>query len=359
MLCYCSIFKSPLPQIEGWFGVWLHSNIAITLILRRRYSSTYIVERFLLLSSLPVYLCNIDFFRVSCTHLVSQNDTFVLFLCNLSFGNRHHAIVSKCNRCDCYLCRVSNSFWLSCGFEIVCTKRTFGESISHWWLSHYFRAGKSIYGYHVEQYLTYLDNCTFDMYDGYLWCVRSWFWMATTRYRSIWRWRAIWQGHFPPLNRRWYYANLRKMVLASHVLWSSSVSVVRIGLLFYYRKLFSTRTFRMADTIVIILSVLWWITAILVSSKSHLENSGYIHGVQYLISNMWDPQTTTISFTWNPQFQQAQFSINFFGWMIAATALNISLDIATLALPVFVIGNLKLNKKKKIMVSGIFTLGIL
>ncbi|KAF7871865.1 hypothetical protein EAF04_003972 [Stromatinia cepivora] len=122
-----------------------------------------------------------------------------------------------------------------------------------------------------------------------------------------------------------------KMVLASHVLWASSVSVVRIGLLFYYRRLFSTRTFMIADTTVIILSVLWWMTAVL---------------------------TTTISFTWDAEFQQAQFSINFFGWMIAATVMNISLDIATLALPVFVIRSLMLSRKKKIMVSGIFTLGI-
>ncbi|ESZ99596.1 GPCR, PTH-type [Sclerotinia borealis F-4128] len=122
-----------------------------------------------------------------------------------------------------------------------------------------------------------------------------------------------------------------KMVLVSHVLWASSISVIRIALLFYYRRLFSTRTFMIADTTVIFLSVLWWLTAIL---------------------------TTTISFTWNPQFQQTQFSINFFAWMIAATVMNISLDIATLTLPVFVIGSLKLSGNKKIMVSGIFTLGI-
>ncbi|KAJ8059176.1 hypothetical protein OCU04_012149 [Sclerotinia nivalis] len=133
----------------------------------------------------------------------------------------------------------------------------------------------------------------------------------------------------PQLIHQCENSNPRKMVLASHVLWASSVSVVRIGLLFYYRRLFSTRTFMIADTAVIILSVLWWMTAVL---------------------------TTTISFTWNAKFQQAQFSINFSGWMIAATVMNISLDIATLALPVFVIGTLMLSRKKKIMVSGIFTL---
>ncbi|PQE22106.1 integral membrane protein [Rutstroemia sp. NJR-2017a BVV2] len=121
-----------------------------------------------------------------------------------------------------------------------------------------------------------------------------------------------------------------KMILASHVLWASSVSMVRIGLLFYYRRLFVTRTFRLADTCMIVISTLWFLVVAL---------------------------TTTLSFSWNTSLGTEQYSINFFGYMIAVTTLNIVLDMATLALPAFVIRSLRLSRRKKAWVLGIFALG--
>ncbi|PQE33356.1 integral membrane protein [Rutstroemia sp. NJR-2017a WRK4] len=121
-----------------------------------------------------------------------------------------------------------------------------------------------------------------------------------------------------------------KMILASHVLWASSVSMVRIGLLFYYRRLFVTKAFRLADTCMIVLSTLWFLVVAL---------------------------TTTLSFSWNTSLGTEQYSINFFGYLIAVTTLNIALDIATLALPAFVIRSLRLSRRKKAWVLGIFALG--
>ncbi|PQE20124.1 integral membrane protein [Rutstroemia sp. NJR-2017a BBW] len=121
-----------------------------------------------------------------------------------------------------------------------------------------------------------------------------------------------------------------KMILASHVLWASSVSMVRIGLLFYYRRLFVTKTFRLADTCMIVLSTLWFLVVALI---------------------------TTLSFSWNISLGTEQYSINFFGYLIAVTTLNIALDIATLALPAFVIRSLRLSRRKKAWVLGIFALG--
>ncbi|KAM3065410.1 hypothetical protein ACMFMG_011468 [Clarireedia jacksonii] len=124
--------------------------------------------------------------------------------------------------------------------------------------------------------------------------------------------------------------NFGKMVLASHVLWASSVSMVRIGLLFYYRRLFVTKRFKFADACMIVVSALWFVIVVL---------------------------TTAIFFTWNSSLEAQHFSINFFAFSIAATALNIVLDIATLTIPAFVISSLHLSRRKKFWVIVVFALG--
>jgi hypothetical protein len=62
------------------------------------------------------------------------------------------------------------------------------------------------------------------------------------------------------------------MIFAGQILWATSITCVRIDLLLCYRRIFITRAFRIADTIVLIVTVLWWISAFLVSSTEALRH---------------------------------------------------------------------------------------
>jgi len=62
------------------------------------------------------------------------------------------------------------------------------------------------------------------------------------------------------------------------------------------------------------------------------------------------------SYSWKVTEQK---KINYPSWLIASGALDMVLDLATLALPLFVIRTLQMSRRKKFVVSGIFALGTL
>ncbi|KAH6675790.1 hypothetical protein B0J14DRAFT_372320 [Halenospora varia] len=119
-----------------------------------------------------------------------------------------------------------------------------------------------------------------------------------------------------------------KVVFAGQILWATSVTFVRLGLLLFYRRIFVTRPFKTADTILMIITGCWWIAAFV---------------------------TTICSFSWD---RTVQNTINYPVWLIASGVTNMLLDIATLSLPLFVIRTLQMSPRAKVMVSGIFSLGI-
>jgi len=49
------------------------------------------------------------------------------------------------------------------------------------------------------------------------------------------------------------------------MLWAVSITFVRLGLLFFYKKVFPTPKFKLADNILIIFTICWSLTAIIVS----------------------------------------------------------------------------------------------
>jgi hypothetical protein len=64
----------------------------------------------------------------------------------------------------------------------------------------------------------------------------------------------------------------------------------------------------------------------------------------------------TLSFSWDRTIQN---DINYPVWLISSGTTNMVLDLVTLALPLSAISTLKMSRRSKFMVSGIFGLGIL
>lgn len=118
-----------------------------------------------------------------------------------------------------------------------------------------------------------------------------------------------------------------KVLFAGQILWAASISLIRIGLLLFYRRIFSTRTFRLFTNIMIGITTCWFIT------------------------NFFG---TIFSYQWTRTIQN---TINYPVWLIVQSASDMALDLASLLLPMFVINNLHLNTKRKFMLAGIFGLG--
>jgi hypothetical protein len=77
-----------------------------------------------------------------------------------------------------------------------------------------------------------------------------------------------------------------KVIEASQVLSATAISLVRISLLLFYRRVFPTPKFRIADTVMLVLTICWWLQNVIVSSssveygKELNEQSGHYHGHQ-------------------------------------------------------------------------------
>lgn len=53
---------------------------------------------------------------------------------------------------------------------------------------------------------------------------------------------------------------VKQVLFAGQILWAASISLIRIGLLLFYRRIFSTRTFRLFTNIMIGITTCWFIT---------------------------------------------------------------------------------------------------
>ena len=58
----------------------------------------------------------------------------------------------------------------------------------------------------------------------------------------------------------------RQVTYASQLLWASSVTFIRIGLLVFYRRIFAIQWFRIANNVMIGVNVAWWIMVFFVSA---------------------------------------------------------------------------------------------
>jgi hypothetical protein len=121
-------------------------------------------------------------------------------------------------------------------------------------------------------------------------------------------------------------ATFMKFLEASQVISATAISLVRVSLLLFYRRIFATPKFMVADTILLVFTVLWWLQNVIV---------------------------TTVCSKPNP----LDVKINYPVYLLTQAVLNLTLDIATLCLPLFVIRRMHMSRRKRFMVAGIFGLG--
>ncbi|KAF2258868.1 hypothetical protein CC78DRAFT_537472 [Lojkania enalia] len=120
----------------------------------------------------------------------------------------------------------------------------------------------------------------------------------------------------------------QKVVYAGQILWSVSITLVRVSLLLFYRRVFPVQHFLLADSIMLGICGGWWI-------------SNFV--------------ATLLTYKWSAT---SQTSINYPAFLLVNAVINMVLDIATLCLPLFIIRTLHISKKRKIVIGGIFWLGI-
>ena len=113
-----------------------------------------------------------------------------------------------------------------------------------------------------------------------------------------------------------------------------SYGFVKLGLLQFYKRIFSVGSFVLSANITLVFVILFMITATIVQIFS-----------AWPISNWW---TITES-----------YSINYGAFLTSFAAIDLLLDIVTLALPLPVVNRLQINKSRKVMLLGVFWMGAL
>lgn len=119
-----------------------------------------------------------------------------------------------------------------------------------------------------------------------------------------------------------------RILFSSQLLWAASITLIRIGLLMFYRRIFANKSFHIANNIMIGINIAWFIM---------------------------DFFGTAFAWSWE---LTPSYTINYPVWLIANAALDMFLDLVTLCMPLFVIRTLHMSTKRKFVVSGIFSLGL-
>ncbi|KAF7531226.1 hypothetical protein G7054_g9083 [Neopestalotiopsis clavispora] len=114
-----------------------------------------------------------------------------------------------------------------------------------------------------------------------------------------------------------------------------SLSLVKIAILLFYARIFTTRKFKLAVHIYVGILAAWCI-AMCVCQLLAADP----------IQNAWNPLAT------------APLRFNYNAWSLAFAGMSIVFDVIVLCFPVLVIHNLQMNFTRKLQVAAIFWLGI-
>lgn len=114
-----------------------------------------------------------------------------------------------------------------------------------------------------------------------------------------------------------------------------TITSVKISLLFLYRRLFPTQIFKRNSLIVGVLSIVWFIAAVLF--------------------DIFQCRPFTAAFDPTLIFSNQCIDVQAFYWGI--TIANLLLDVIILALPLQMVWGLKLKLQEKVGLSGVFLLG--
>ncbi|MCJ1285178.1 hypothetical protein MMC26_004516 [Xylographa opegraphella] len=130
------------------------------------------------------------------------------------------------------------------------------------------------------------------------------------------------------------YVTYLKLVYVQSVFYWSIIAACMVSVLFLYRRIFITPSFRLISLLLVIWSALWWVSGTLVE-------------IFFIspIPSYWDP---TVSGKW---------LVNYDAFWFAAMVLELVTELTILSLPIRQISKLQLSRKKKVLLSFIFLLG--
>ena len=119
----------------------------------------------------------------------------------------------------------------------------------------------------------------------------------------------------------------------------ASVTLIKLSILSFYKRLFPTRKFGIAVYIVCAFVIMWFITFFFATLLQQVPIYGNwtIPGIQEFSGTIIDAHAM----------------------YVCAAALEILLDLVILTLPLFVIWKLQMHREQKMLVTGIFLLGAL
>ncbi|KAI1747670.1 hypothetical protein F4782DRAFT_520343 [Xylaria castorea] len=120
---------------------------------------------------------------------------------------------------------------------------------------------------------------------------------------------------------------------SASLLYATASFAVKLAAIGFYFRIFPTRTTRWGCYVLAAICAIWFLLAVIVSFAAcrHLKSG-------------WDP---TIK----------GYCINAKNYPITLAALNVVVDAATVALPIYEVSRLRLAKRKKYTVAGIFVIG--
>lgn len=123
--------------------------------------------------------------------------------------------------------------------------------------------------------------------------------------------------------------------MATLITYSLTITLVKMSILLMYRRIFETKTFRKVTNVVGAACIAWNIAEIL--------------------SDIF--QCHPIMGAWNPAFVFTNRCINLQAYFWGISASNMVLDIIILCLPLRMVWSLRVPRKQKYMLLGIFLLG--
>ncbi|KAI5779977.1 hypothetical protein EDC01DRAFT_668681 [Geopyxis carbonaria] len=126
-----------------------------------------------------------------------------------------------------------------------------------------------------------------------------------------------------------------KVFFASGFLWITATTFIKLSILLLYIGIFQTRPFLWAAWGVVSLSVMFWVACIL---------TGFL---------MCRP----LAFNWDKSIEDAHCG-NTYSQEVGSAAINMILDFMIVILPLPVLWSLQVPVKKKIMLSGVLSLGL-
>lgn len=128
---------------------------------------------------------------------------------------------------------------------------------------------------------------------------------------------------------------LSQTMYTTLITYSTTIAAVRISVLLLYRRIFRTRPFKLAVYVVGVLTVAWWLAAVLVELF----------------------QCRPVKAAWDIRLKPTSYCVNFQAYYYGIAATNLTLDCVTLAMPLSMVWRLQMATRQKVLLSGVFLLG--